>query len=93
MNNALVASNRAYSPQQTDPWPSFDDTLVPGSTDGPIDEHDNIELLEDKAQKAKRDALAKRKQIPPFVQKLNRYTKALVPTYPTFAMLTCLIAS
>lgn len=73
MNNALVASNRAYSPQQTDPWPSFDDTLVPGSTDGPIDEHDNIELLEDKAQKAKRDALAKRKQIPPFVQKLNSF--------------------
>ncbi|KAI1766430.1 hypothetical protein GGR53DRAFT_518974 [Hypoxylon sp. FL1150] len=73
MNNALIPSNRAYSPHQNDPWPSFDDTLVPGSADGPIDEHDNIDVLEEKAQRAKRDALAKRKQIPPFVQKLNSF--------------------
>lgn len=33
---------------------------------------DDIQELEQKAQVAKRDAQAKRKQIPPFVQKLNR---------------------
>lgn len=72
MNNALVAANRAYTPQ-SDPWPSFDENLVPGQTEGPIDEHDNIELLEERAQRAKREAQAKRKQIPPFVQKLNSF--------------------
>lgn len=93
VNNSLVAANRAYSPQQSDPWPGFDDNLVPSPTDGPIDEHDNIELLEEKAQRAKREATAKRKQIPPFVQKLNRYIRAPLPTISTFAMLTCLVAS
>ncbi|KAI1780414.1 hypothetical protein F4818DRAFT_4986 [Hypoxylon cercidicola] len=73
MNNALVAANRAYTPQSSDPWPGFDENLVAGQTDGPIDEHDNIELLEEKAQRAKREAQAKRKQIPPFVQKLNSF--------------------
>jgi heat shock transcription factor, other eukaryote len=34
---------------------------------------DDIEELERQAQIAKREAQAKRKQIPPFVQKLNRY--------------------
>lgn len=38
-----------------------------------VDEHDNIEVLEEKAQRAKREATAKRKQIPPFVQKLNSF--------------------
>ena len=33
---------------------------------------DDIQDLEQKAQVAKKDAQAKRKQIPPFVQKLNR---------------------
>jgi heat shock transcription factor len=33
---------------------------------------DSIEVLEEKAQQAKREAQAKRKQIPPFVQKLSR---------------------
>ncbi len=92
MNNALVAANRAYTPQ-SDPWPSFDENLVPGQTEGPIDEHDNIELLEERAQRAKREAQAKRKQIPPFVQKLNRYTPISLPSSSTFAMLTCSVAS
>ncbi|OTB03538.1 hypothetical protein M426DRAFT_176042 [Hypoxylon sp. CI-4A] len=73
MNNAIVATNRAFSPQQNDPWPSFDENLLPGQSEGTIDEHDNIELLEEKAQRAKREAQAKRKQIPPFVQKLNSF--------------------
>lgn len=72
MNNALVATNRAFTPQQSDPWPTFDENLVPNQPNGTVDEHDNIELLEEKAQRAKREAQAKRKQIPPFVQKLNR---------------------
>lgn len=37
-----------------------------------MDEHDSIERLEEMAQRAKREAQAKRKQIPPFVQKLSR---------------------
>lgn len=37
-----------------------------------MEENDNIELLEEKANVAKRDAQGKRKQIPPFVQKLSR---------------------
>jgi heat shock transcription factor len=37
-----------------------------------LNDQDNVELLEDMAQKAKREAQAKRKQIPPFVQKLSR---------------------
>ena len=38
-----------------------------------MDENDNLEVLLEKAQRAKRDAATKRKQIPPFVQKLSRY--------------------
>ncbi|OTA88776.1 hypothetical protein M434DRAFT_80082 [Hypoxylon sp. CO27-5] len=73
INNALVTTNRAFTPQQTDPWPNFDENLISPQTNGTIDEHDNIELLEEKAQRAKREAQAKRKQIPPFVQKLNSF--------------------
>jgi len=38
-----------------------------------MDEVDDIEILEKRALLVKRDALNKRKQIPPFVQKLSRY--------------------
>ncbi|KAJ8120087.1 hypothetical protein ONZ43_g3115 [Nemania bipapillata] len=73
-NNALVTSSRTFSPQPNDPWPGFtDDSLLSNPTNGSLDEHDNIELLEEKAQRAKREAQAKRKQIPPFVQKLNSF--------------------
>ncbi|KAI1418005.1 hypothetical protein F5Y13DRAFT_34354 [Hypoxylon sp. FL1857] len=73
INNALVTANRAFTPQQSDPWSNFDENLISPQTNGSIDEHDNIELLEEKAQRAKREAQAKRKQIPPFVQKLNSF--------------------
>ncbi|KAI1488842.1 hypothetical protein F5X96DRAFT_680166 [Biscogniauxia mediterranea] len=74
MNNALVATNRTYPSQPNDPWPSFsDDSLIANQPNGSLDEHDNIEILEEKAQRAKREAQAKRKQIPPFVQKLNSF--------------------
>ncbi|KAI1381657.1 hypothetical protein F4677DRAFT_132598 [Hypoxylon crocopeplum] len=73
MSNALITANRAFSPQQSEPWPNFDESLIANQANGTIDEHDNIELLEEKAQRAKREAQAKRKQIPPFVQKLNSF--------------------
>lgn len=53
-------------------WGSFgEDGLLNGNSN-PLEEHDNIERLEERAAAAKRDAQAKRKQIPPFVQKLSR---------------------
>ncbi|KAI1751210.1 hypothetical protein F4782DRAFT_199295 [Xylaria castorea] len=73
-NNALVTSTRTFSPQPNDPWSGFtDDNMLSNQTNGSLDEHDNIELLEEKAQRAKREAQTKRKQIPPFVQKLNSF--------------------
>ncbi|GAW15714.1 hypothetical protein ANO14919_051330 [Xylariales sp. No.14919] len=73
-NNALVTANRTFSPQPNDPWSGFtDDNLLSTQANGSLDEHDNVELLEEKAQRAKREAQAKRKQIPPFVQKLNSF--------------------
>ncbi|KAI0433240.1 hypothetical protein F5Y09DRAFT_90964 [Xylaria sp. FL1042] len=72
-NNALVTSNRTFSPQPGDPWSGFTDDVLSAQFSGSVDEHDNIELLEEKAQRAKREAQAKRKQIPPFVQKLNSF--------------------
>jgi len=41
-------------------------------TNGTMDENDSIERLEERAARAKREAQVKRKQIPPFVQKLSR---------------------
>ncbi|KAI1165418.1 hypothetical protein F5B18DRAFT_168976 [Nemania serpens] len=74
VNSALITSNRTFSSQPNDPWSGFaDDAPLTNQTNGPLDEHDNIEVLEEKAQKAKREAQAKRKQIPPFVQKLNSF--------------------
>jgi len=79
-NSALITSNRTFSPQPSDTWPSFaDDNLLSNPSGGSLDEHDNIDLLEEKAQRAKREAQAKRKQIPPFVQKLNRSVSSSRP--------------
>ncbi|KAI1347222.1 hypothetical protein F5Y01DRAFT_249215 [Xylaria sp. FL0043] len=71
--NALVASNRTFPPQSGEHWSGFTDDVLSTQFNGSVDEHDNIELLEEKAQRAKREAQAKRKQIPPFVQKLNSF--------------------
>jgi heat shock transcription factor len=49
-----------------------DTSLITRDGDNETAEQDNIEKLEEMAQKAKRDAQGKRKQIPPFVQKLSR---------------------
>ena len=55
-----------------DPWIPFGDDALMDPQQAQMEENDNIELLEEKAAVAKRDAQAKRKQIPPFVQKLSR---------------------
>lgn len=41
-------------------------------SNGAMEDSDSIERLEEKAAVAKREAQSKRKQIPPFVQKLSR---------------------
>lgn len=75
MNRALVPTNlRAPFDASPDRWSGFGDDglLVPqNATEGGV-EQDNVEVLEEMAAKAKREAQAKRKQIPPFVQKLSR---------------------
>ncbi|EAA33926.2 heat-shock transcription factor-1 [Neurospora crassa OR74A] len=72
-SRALVTTNQFNG--TTDTWASFsDDAAYPlGHNVPPMDEHDNIERLEEMAQRAKREAQAKRKQIPPFVQKLSSF--------------------
>ncbi|KAI1343861.1 hypothetical protein F5Y15DRAFT_180487 [Xylariaceae sp. FL0016] len=72
-NNALVAAQRSFTPQANDHWPGFSEDGLPNQPGAVLDENDNIELLEEKAQRARKDAQAKRKQIPPFVQKLNSF--------------------
>lgn len=73
-NRALVPTNpRPPYDAASELWAGFgDDSGLIQAPNGGVDEHDNIELLEEKAQVAKREAQAKRKQIPPFVQKLSR---------------------
>ena len=73
-NNQLVVTNHSFNTQQNDVWgPYGDESLVPQqNSSSTAEEHDNIEVLEERAQRAKRESQAKRKQIPPFVQKLNR---------------------
>lgn len=68
LNNALVPANLH---QQFD-WNYDDGSFLPASSTEPVDDNDNIDVLLEKAQRAKREAQAKRKQIPPFVQKLSR---------------------
>lgn len=75
MNRALIPTNpRANFDGSVDTWGNFGDenALLQQNPGENITEQDNIELLEEMAQKAKREAQAKRKQIPPFVQKLSR---------------------
>ena len=75
VNRQLVPTGqRAGYDNSGDPWGQFgdDSILDPNHPNGVMEENDNIELLEEKATIAKRDAQSKRKQIPPFVQKLSR---------------------
>ncbi|KAK4166127.1 putative heat shock factor protein [Cladorrhinum sp. PSN259] len=70
-SRALVPSGgRVPFEQVPDAW---DAGFLQSPSSTTVDEHDNIERLEEMAQRAKRDAQAKRKQIPPFVQKLSSF--------------------
>ncbi|KPM40599.1 hypothetical protein AK830_g5941 [Neonectria ditissima] len=76
MNQALVPTNpRTNFGASTDPWANFGDenSLLQQNTGETMTEQENLDLLEDMAQKAKRESQAKRKQIPPFVQKLSSF--------------------
>ncbi|KAM7190515.1 hypothetical protein V8F33_009414 [Rhypophila sp. PSN 637] len=74
-SRALVPSGNRPGPFEAtvEPWTGFEDAAYLQGANGTIDEHDNLELLEERAQRAKREAQAKRKQIPPFVQKLSSF--------------------
>jgi heat shock transcription factor len=73
VNRQLIPTGQRPYDNTADPWGQFgDDPILDPQGDGAMEENDNIELLEEKAAVAKRDAQSKRKQIPPFVQKLSR---------------------
>lgn len=75
MNRALVPTNpRSNFDASSNPWSGFDDNALMQQNPGEnVPVQDSVEVLEEMASKAKREAQAKRKQIPPFVQKLSRY--------------------
>lgn len=68
--NQHLVSRGTYNSGGDDPWPILSEDALQQSQDptwlNPTDD------LEQKAQVARRDAQSKRKQIPPFVQKLSR---------------------
>lgn len=71
INQAAVSRNRAYEA------PSVNNV---DSDEGPENSQgwgESLEHLYQRAHAAKKDAQAKRKQIPPFVQKLSRYVVLL----------------
>ena len=73
INRQLVpTAQRMTNDNSVDQWFGDESMLDPQSANGLMEENDNIELLEERATVAKRDAQSKRKQIPPFVQKLSR---------------------
>lgn len=75
MNQALQPTNQRYD-ATTDPWASFGENegaLIQQPNGDHATEEDSVEKLEELAAQAKREAHVKRKQIPPFVQKLSRY--------------------
>lgn len=86
-SRALVSSGSRPPFPGTDNWKGYseDGNYLPAAAPA-MDEHDNIERLEEMAQRAKRDAQAKRKQIPPFVQKLSRCADALSPLIACIAL-------
>jgi heat shock transcription factor len=72
-NRQLVQSAQRTFDNSSDLWAQFGDEAMMDAQNGQgSGENDDIEALEEKAAIAKREAQAKRKQIPPFVQKLSR---------------------
>lgn len=75
INSQLVTTaQRSTYDNGVEPWTPFGEESImdPQNTNGTMEESDSIERLEERAAIAKRDAQSKRKQIPPFVQKLSR---------------------
>ncbi|TDZ74689.1 Heat shock factor protein 3 [Colletotrichum trifolii] len=79
INRALVPTGpRQNADPAADPWQfgGEDSSLLPQQQqqpNGTMTETDNVEILEEMARKAMREAQQKRKQIPPFVQKLSSF--------------------
>lgn len=72
-NRALIASApRPAFDSAADAWASFGDDPNTNSNGSLPSENESIEVLEERAQRVKKEAQAKRKPIPPFVQKLSR---------------------
>ncbi|KAG6040170.1 hypothetical protein E4U41_001395 [Claviceps citrina] len=74
-NQALVPTHNRKIDTSVEPWTGYnnDNALLQRDAEGRLIEQGNIEALEEMAQKAKREAQAKRKSIPPFVQKLSSF--------------------
>lgn len=74
MNQALIPTHTRNFDGSVEPWAGFGDgnNLLPQNDEEGLIEQDNVEALEEMAQKAKREAQGRRKGIPPFVQKLSR---------------------
>ncbi|KAG6222562.1 hypothetical protein E4U26_005202 [Claviceps purpurea] len=75
-NQALVPAHNRTIDTSVDSWAGFgneNNALAQRDDEGRLIEQENIETLEEMAQKAKREAQAKRKSIPPFVQKLSSF--------------------
>ncbi|OAA70368.1 Heat shock factor (HSF)-type, DNA-binding protein [Cordyceps fumosorosea ARSEF 2679] len=75
MNQSLLPS-RQFDGSGADPWGSFsevDGSLVSHINGDSNPEEESVEKLEELAAKAKREATSRRKQIPPFVQKLSSF--------------------
>ncbi|KAG0648031.1 Heat shock factor [Hyphodiscus hymeniophilus] len=74
INRQLVpTAQRMTNDNSGDQWLGEDSMFDPQTSNGLMEENDSIELLEERATAAKRDAQSKRKQIPPFVQKLSSF--------------------
>ena len=69
--NHHVVPRRTYNNGGDDTWPLLDEDSLQHNQDSAW--LNTTDDLEQKAQIARRDNQAKRKQIPPFVQKLSRY--------------------
>lgn len=96
--NRQLISTGQHQPYDgtTESWSPYGDNvpLEVQAPNGVMEENENIELLEDRAVVAKREAQSKRKQIPPFIQKLSRYESICVVVYRVHAniLLDCLVS-
>ena len=64
-----IVPRASYNDTTNETWPVVQDSTVQPPVDSWMDEHDDLNR---RAEIAKRETQAKRKQIPPFVQKLSR---------------------